>query len=391
MNVTVSCEFRFFRTPDGLVWTTSSFKYEFWLRYLEAFSNVTVVARIQDVQTKDTNWQQACGKQVVFYALPYYVGLLGLFKKLPAFSKALRKVMKIPGALILRVPSQTAMLLTLLNFNRKPYALEVIGDPYDVFSAGVGSWLTAPIMKFISTFALKRQCKNALAVSYVTKFYLQQRYPPNAGSVSTHYSSIMLTDKQFADAPKRFKAPARKLVFVGSVEQLYKAPEILIQAFSKLVDHDINYSLTMLGAGKYIPQLKEQAKLLGIRENVNFVGEVSSADVINYLNQAEVFVLASRTEGLPRATIEAMARGLPCVGSDAGGIPELLPNKYCAKAGDIASLYTILEQLTNDVTQLNKSAKRNHTKSYEYKASLLSQRRSDFYKEIRNKMSKYHD
>ena len=48
--------------------------------------------------------------------------------------------------------------------------------------------------------------------------------------------------------------------------------------------------------------------------------------VTEQLDAADVFVLPSRQEGLPRAMIEAMARSLPCVGSDVGGISELIPD-----------------------------------------------------------------
>jgi glycosyltransferase involved in cell wall biosynthesis len=51
-----------------------------------------------------------------------------------------------------------------------------------------------------------------------------------------------------------------------------------------------------------------------------------------------MLVLPLRQEGSPRALLEAMARGLPCVGSNIGGIPELLPDKYILKSEDYVAL-----------------------------------------------------
>lgn len=379
MNLLVTCEFRFFQTPDGKVWTTSSFKYDFWCRYLTAFEKVTVIARIKPCQIADKKWQQADGTNVSFFALPYYQGLIGLALKLPALILRLKQAMKLNGLFLCRVPSQTATLLIKLLPQKRAYALEVIGDPYDVFSAGVGNKLIAPLLRASSTKALKVQCQKALGVSYVTQDYLQQRYPPGRNSITSHYSSIMLSDEQFADQAKNYHSPARKLLFVGSVEQLYKAPEVLLDALSLLIKYDSNYSLTFVGSGQYLSQLEQQAAELGIKDNVNFVGEVASHQVLNYLQQADVFVLASRTEGLPRATIEAMAQGMACVGSDAGGIPELLAPEYCVPAGNSQALYATLKQLTNDIDCLNQQAKRNYHRANDYRLAVLTERRNQFY------------
>lgn len=49
MNVVVALEHRFDRTPDGKVWTQVAFPHSFWMRYLEVFDRVIVVARVLEV------------------------------------------------------------------------------------------------------------------------------------------------------------------------------------------------------------------------------------------------------------------------------------------------------------------------------------------------------
>ncbi len=52
------------------------------------------------------------------------------------------------------------------------------------------------------------------------------------------------------------------------------------------------------------------------------------------LDSADLFVSPSRQEGVPRAMIEAMARGLPCIGSSVGGTPETLPQEFLVPPND---------------------------------------------------------
>ncbi|MCO4798329.1 MAG: glycosyltransferase family 4 protein [Colwelliaceae bacterium] len=388
MNVIVNCEFRFYQTPDGNVWTPSSFKYDFWLRYTEVFDQVTVVARINKVPEVSSDWLQANGAQVKFHALPHYIGLMGLILSLPKLIKSLKTIIHSDGLLLFRVPSQTATIATWLLKKNRPYAVEVIGDPYDVFSTGVGGKFAAPFLKIFGTSTLQKQCKNALGASYVTQFYLQNRYPPGKNTITNFYSSIMLDEAQIVAEPRIYKTKARKLVFVGSLEQMYKAPDILLESFAKLVKEDNHYQLTMIGAGQHLPSLKENSVQLNIQNNVNFVGEIKSNEVVDYLSEADLFVLPSRTEGLPRAIIEAMAQGLPCVGTKVGGIPELIPEELCVPADDANSLFTVLSKLCNNVDELTKQSALNLEKSKQYSNQFLSQKRKGFYKSLKDKYIK---
>lgn len=384
MNVMVSCEFRFFQTPDGNVWTTSAFQYDFWLRYLTAFENVTVLARVKKVNTANKEWKLSNGNNVSFFNLPYYVGLLGLVKSSFTLFSRLLKASKFDGLFLCRVPSQNATLLTkILRFKHKAYGLEVVGDPYDVFSSGVGGKL-ATFLRNQSTNSLKKECMNALGVSYVTEHYLQQRYPAGQNSYQSFYSSIMLNESQIVNHPRVFEQPARKLMFVGSLNQLYKAPDILLSAFAKLMKEDDKYQLTLLGTGMYLPSLQQQAVDLNIDKNVHFIGEVESDKVIQYLEDSDLFVLPSRTEGLPRAIIEAMAQALPCVGSNAGGIPELLESNYCVETNSTSRLYQTLSELCNNLEELTKQSARNLAKSKDYHCDALTAKRNDFYQKLRD-------
>ena len=143
-SVIVSCEFRFSMTPDGRVWTPNAFDHGFWQRYLSVFSQVIVLARVNQVDSVPDSYALSSGDQVKFHPLPHYIGLGGLLKTLPKTLTCVTSALKRADHVIMRAPSQLSMLIsTVMWFKRRRFALEVVGDPYDVFSAGVGSGLTA--------------------------------------------------------------------------------------------------------------------------------------------------------------------------------------------------------------------------------------------------------
>ena len=59
-------------------------------------------------------------------------------------------------------------------------------------------------------------------------------------------------------------------------------------------------------------------------ENIVFFGEVLPNEIYNYLTSADVFVRASRSEGLGNSFLEAMGANLPIIGTPVGGIPDFL-------------------------------------------------------------------
>ncbi|MDN4502880.1 glycosyltransferase [Alteromonadaceae bacterium BrNp21-10] len=385
MKVIVTCEFRFMRTADGQVWTTSAFPYFFWQRYLSVFDEVQIVARIQDVATRDAGWQRVTGDRVTARGLPYYVGLSGLLKNLFSTYRQLAAILANAEAVIFRVPSPIAMLGILAkpkgNF---AYALELVGDPYDVFQSGIVNQFSDKCIGWLTMKSLQRLVKKAIAVSYVTQHYLQQRYPASGLTYTAACSSIELKPEKIRPEPRQYTEPARQLVFIGSFGQLYKGPDLLIQALKILKDNGAEYQLTMLGGGAFLESMQQLADSLGVESQIHFAGEVAAAQVNDYLAKAEVFIMPSRTEGLPRAMIEAMADGLPCIGSKVGGIPELLEPHWLIENENSQMLADKIQQLCESVTLLNQQSQRNLGVASEYEASLLAKRRQAFYQHIKN-------
>ena len=98
----------------------------------------------------------------------------------------------------------------------------------------------------------------------------------------------------------------------------------LIEAVAILKKQIPNIKLLVLGNGELKNKLDSQIKNLGLEGEVKMLGEIAPEKVPQYLAQADVFVRPSLSEGLGNAFLEAMAAGLPVIGTSVGGIPDFL-------------------------------------------------------------------
>ena len=385
MKVIIPLDHRFNRTPDGRVWTQTTFAYSFWLRYLQVFDRVSVVARIRDVPTVTADWQLADGDLVSFTAVPNYLGPWQYFRQASKIKQIVQNSVGENDAVILRIPSQLASdVQPRLHRNNHPFAVEVVADPFDTFAPGSIDHPLRPFFRWLSPRNLRRDCAKAFAAMYVTKFALQQRYPcPN---LSVGVSDVVLPDESIVLAPRplRQELGAVTLVFIGTMSQLYKAPDILIKAVAVCVKEGLNIQLLMLGDGQYRAKLTDLAAAENVGDRVSFLGQLAAGDAVqSQLDRADLFVLPSYQEGLPRAMVEAMARGLPCLGSTVGGIPELLLPEDLVAPGDVAALARKIREIVTDPERMAQMSARNLAKAREYRDEVLGAQRIDFYRHVR--------
>lgn len=144
---------------------------------------------------------------------------------------------------------------------------------------------------------------------------------------------------------------SQKEVTIGIVAQLReeKRHADLIEAFSILSKKYPGAKLLIVGDGPLRGQLEAMTQRLEIDDCVNFAG--FQKDVHRYLSIMDIFVLPSRTEGLPIAIMEAMAQGLPVVASRVGGIPEIVDDQVTGilfEPGNVDQLNSSLAQLIVD-------------------------------------------
>lgn len=141
-------------------------------------------------------------------------------------------------------------------------------------------------------------------------------------------------DPQFADFvrnPNQFPRPenfphGRVVLSVGrwDASERYKGADLLVQAVAELSRDFTELQLVLVGSGDDLPRLQQLAQTLHIAEKVHFFTEFSRERLAACYAAADIFALPSTGEGFGLVFLEAMAFGRPVIGTNVGGIPDVI-------------------------------------------------------------------
>ena len=182
-TVLVVCDGHLLKTNDEKLWAPGILDYHFFSRYLAVFKKVYVAIRISETQTEEHNgYPNLCsGAGVEFVKIPDFTGAKEYLKKFKTVNKFILNQNIEFDCAIVRMPSPIAFQYAIaIRKRKKPYALEVVVDPWDAFSCKINKSFEGFIWKITFTMLLKYNCKKANGVSYVTHSALQSRYPCRA-------------------------------------------------------------------------------------------------------------------------------------------------------------------------------------------------------------------
>ncbi|MCG3146241.1 MAG: Glycosyltransferase Gtf1 [Gammaproteobacteria bacterium] len=188
------------------------------------------------------------------------------------------------------------------------------------------------------------------------------KWPNQPSHIKPFFTSIMDTEHiqiaKFACVNKQLHIPLR-IIFVGRLSRS-KNVHVLIDALSKLHKKNISVDVRVVGDGPELSALKRQTADLQLSDAVAFTGGLAFEDVLPQYEWADVLVLASETEGWPKAIAEAMAFGVACVGSNRGLVPQMLAGGrgLLVEPGDTMELADALRKIAiGDVDFVSMSRK----------------------------------
>ena len=145
-----------------------------------------------------------------------------------------------------------------------------------------------------------------------------------------------------------FAAPNEKILMHISNFRPVKRVSDVVDIFHS-VSKKVPSKLLLVGEGPELSKIQHYITELGLEDRVHFLGK--QEDVAQVISMADVLLLPSEKESFGLVALEAMACGVPTVGSNAGGIPELVTHGetgFLASVGDVAAMSAYAEQLLLD-------------------------------------------
>lgn len=131
------------------------------------------------------------------------------------------------------------------------------------------------------------------------------------------------TGHQLTRKEGNFNSEFFNIGYVGSLNSL-KRVDWIVRAIADLIKKhtDLKITLHLVGDGPLSSKLKALTNKFGINDHVEFYGHVNNVAPI--MEKLDLVIMASKSEGIPRALMEAMSMGKTCVGPAIGGVDELI-------------------------------------------------------------------
>lgn len=360
------------RLIDGKYYTVGGLRDSITNRYMEYFDSLTIFCRAIEKQPYDTQLFELKNPKIT--VKPVSNGSLILSQKA---LRVMENEIKNADGLIVKLHSKIAE--HAIKYARKygvPYLVEVVGCPWDAYwNHSLKGKLVAPIM----TLSTKKEVKRAPYAVYVTKEFLEKRYPCNGHWIDCSDVELQSLDTEILSKRlDKIRTMSEKITLgtLAQVDVKYKGQEYVIRAIAELKKKGkiIKYKLAGSGSNEYLFNI---AKKYDVVDQVEFCGVLAHDQVFSWLDDIDFYIQPSKQEGLPRSMIEAISRACPATGSTAGGMRELVSDEYIFHKANVKEIVYIIDNLTKE--KMAKEACNNFETAKNYKKEVLDSKRKDFY------------
>jgi glycosyltransferase involved in cell wall biosynthesis len=231
------------------------------------------------------------------------------------------------------------------------YKSDVIGRVLRIFTpvklistvhGWVGNNSKERFYNYVDRKVLKKYDKVIAVNKPIMDLLVQKKVNPR--KVELIHNAILVEDyapqSEVKDLRSELKIPdsAPVLGFVGRISEEKDLP-LLFMAVKKSLPDFTDLKVLISGDGPLIDKLKDYCNKIGIGEQVFFLGQVQ--DIKRVYLTMDVFILTSKTEGIPNVILEAMAMRVPVISTNVGGVGEIIRHNtdgVLIQAGDIAGL-----------------------------------------------------
>lgn len=136
-------------------------------------------------------------------------------------------------------------------------------------------------------------------------------------------SPIRFIDTNLFKIVKPLKPRAKRIGYVGRLSE-EKGVVNLIKAIPLVLGQQKELEFIIVGDGPQYKEIVEMVEEGNLSSVVKFTGWVSHAELPKHMNEMQLLIIPSLTEGLPTIALEAMACGTPVIATSVGGVPELI-------------------------------------------------------------------
>lgn len=261
-----------------------------------------------------------------------YLTVIGKIKKILKDEK--------PDILHAHYASSFGLLGALCKFH--PFIISAWGS--DIFEFPHSSFIAKRILKYnLAKADYVMATSNALAVE--TKKYCTKDCIVTPFGVDTDAFSVKKNKTLFKDDD----------IIIGAIKTFEKVYglEYLIEAFALVVDKfpEIPLKLVLVGKGSCENEYRNLSKKNEIENKIIFTGYVNHAEIADYYNNLDIFVIPSVRESFGVSVLEASACGLPVIATNTGGLPEVVINNVTGilvPVQDVNAIADALEKLIVD-------------------------------------------
>jgi glycosyltransferase involved in cell wall biosynthesis len=263
----------------------------------------------------------------------------------------------------------------------KPTIAYVGGCVYDILK-NMDSKLkriSAPIIMSM----IKEMVRNASFVHYVDR-YLLERYPTKGKYLICPSAKIDIDHTVLDNRLEKIRKQKGTITIglIGYTHNKIKGIDTAIRALQFLD----GYKLQVVGRGDHV-WLKNLSSVLNVDNQVEFLGVLSGREnIFNWLDTIDIYIQPSLTEGMPRATIEAMSRACPVVSTNAGGLSSIIDINFRIDTGDYKGLAKNIKKLSESTVLIQEQSKNNYETSKKFDSNVLDNKRNNFYKMICDSM-----
>lgn len=373
---------------DGNAYTDSIFDEAFWDRYLKIAKNLVVCFRkIGDAEAENveiSKMRKITDERIKCYGIRSATSSIKDYfsvSRIMYNRKVITELVKQCDAAIVRLPTTTCNAATgICRATKTPYMIEVVGDPFAaLFYHSNKGKLLAPL----AGLKMKRQVKRAEKVLYVSRAFMQQRYPTKGESVGCPDANIPCIDNAALDK-RLLKIQENNRSFclglIGSLNVNYRGHDTLIKALSVLRGEGYDCKVRFLGGGN-TERWKNYSDNLNVAEFVEFSGTVpSGAPVYEWIDNIDILVMPTKVESLGRAVIEAMSRGCPVIGTRTTALGELVSDDCLVNPDDVKAVVAVIKNIIDSPEYAKYCAYENFYRAHKYLNSMTDPIRTDFFK-----------